>query len=75
MDGGGASTGSGASLGLSLNAALVEVGQLFASRERARLATETELANKEIYTEQVYSPLDTLQSDTSRLDRKGMSPK
>ena len=46
MDGGGASAGSGASLGLFLNAAPVEVGQLFASRERARLATETELANK-----------------------------
>ena len=46
MDGGGASAGSGASLGLSLNAAPVEVGQLFASRESARLATEMELANK-----------------------------
>ena len=29
----------------------------------------------EEYTEQVYSPLNTLQSDTSRLDRKGMLPK
>ena len=46
LDGGGASAGSGASLGLSLNAAPLEVGELFASRESARLATEMELANK-----------------------------
>eukprot|EP00752_Nemacystus_decipiens_P018576 g16655.t1 len=44
MEGVGASAGAEASLGLSVAATSVEVGQLFSSKQAARLAVETELA-------------------------------
>lgn len=44
MEGGGASAGAGASLGLTVGANPVEVGQVFPTRASARLAAETELA-------------------------------
>lgn len=46
MDGSGASARSNASLGLSLDVDPVEVGQLYQSRESARVAVETELASR-----------------------------
>ena len=73
MEGGGASAGAGASLGLSVAATPAELGQLFPSKQAARLAVETKLAKDRRAIKKARAPAAASSTSSARPARHGLS--